>query len=250
MEEHQASRRVSFGVFDIDLQTGELRKQGLRVRLQRQPFEVLALLIDRAGDVVTREELQQKLWPANTFVDFDHGLNKAINKIRLALGDSADAPRFVETVARRGYRFLADVRVSPPPIAMPSPAVAAPDPPVPVVAPAELPVAAAWPTRTSLVAGSVLAVLAAVGVAWAVHSMSRVQPAIHSLAVLPLESLSSDPSQDYFADGMTDELITDLGRISALRVSSRTSVMAYKHTRKPLRDIARELGVDAVVEGT
>src|SRR5262249_56095475 len=103
----EAQRRLSFGVFDMDLRTGELRKHGLRVRLQRQPFDVLALLIGRAGDVVTREELQQKLWPANTFVDFEHGLNKAINKIRDALGDSADAPRFVETVARRGYRFLA-----------------------------------------------------------------------------------------------------------------------------------------------
>src|SRR5215471_4930879 len=119
MDEQHASRRVSFGVFDIDLETGELRKHGLRIRLQRQPFEVLALLIERAGDLVTREELQQKLWPANTFVDFDHGLNKAINKIREALGDSADAPRFVETVARRGYRFLADVKVYAPPVATP-----------------------------------------------------------------------------------------------------------------------------------
>src|SRR5262245_4034679 len=120
MEADHASRRVSFGVFDLDIGTGELRKHGLRVRLQRQPFEVLALLIERAGDVVTREELQQKLWPANTFVDFDHGLNKAINKIREALGDSAEAPRFVETVARRGYRFLADVKISSPvPVAAP-----------------------------------------------------------------------------------------------------------------------------------
>ena len=100
MEDVQASRRISFGVFEMDLRTGELRKHGLRVRLQRQPFQVLALLVERAGDVVTREELQQTLWPANTFVDFDHGLNKTINKIRQALGDSAEAPRFVETVAR------------------------------------------------------------------------------------------------------------------------------------------------------
>src|SRR5262252_3587341 len=119
MDEQQAIRRVSFGVFDLDIGTGELRKHGLRVRLQPQPFEVLALLIERAGDVVTREELQKKLWPANTFVDFDHGLNKAINKIREALGDSADAPRFVETVARRGYRFLADVKVFAPAIVTP-----------------------------------------------------------------------------------------------------------------------------------
>ena len=242
MEEHHTRRRVSFSVFDMDLETGEFRKHGLRIRLQRQPFEVLALLIDRAGDVVTREELQQKLWPANTFVDFDHGLNKAINKIREALGDSADSPRFVETVARRGYRFLADVRTS-------GPAVhAAPANPVPVeVAPPVIKERSSW---TWLVTASVLVVLATAGVLWGVHSAMPPAPAIHSLAVLPLESLSSDPSQDYFADGMTDELITELGRISALRVISRTSVMSYKHTRKPLREIARELNVDAVVEGT
>src|SRR5215471_16082650 len=135
MDEQQVSRRVSFGVFDIDLRTGELRKHGLRIRLQRQPFDVLALLIQRAGDVVTREELQQKLWPANTFVDFDHGLNKAINKIREALGDSADSPRFVETVARRGYRFLADVRVTVPAVVTMSSAEAVPaTPSAPAVA--------------------------------------------------------------------------------------------------------------------
>src|SRR5271169_4200689 len=102
--------RVYFGVFELDLRAGELRKHGLRVRLQEQPFQVLAMLLAHAGDVVTRDQLQKKLWAADTFVDFDHGLNKAINKIRDALGDSADSPRFVETVARRGYRFLADVK--------------------------------------------------------------------------------------------------------------------------------------------
>jgi len=248
MEADHASRRVSFGVFDLDLGTGELRKHGLRVRLQRQPFEVLALLIERAGDVVTREELQQKLWPANTFVDFDHGLNKAINKIREALGDSAEAPRFVETVARRGYRFLADVKVSSPATIAPPAPVEKPEPlPAEPLAP---PAVAERHTWTWTVAASLVAVLATAGVVWGVHSAASAKPAIRSIAVLPLESLSSDQSQDYFADGMTDELITELGRISALRVISRTSVMAYKHTRKPLRDIARELNVDAVVEGT
>ena len=248
MEEVRTSRRVTFGVFDLDLGTGELRKHGLRIRLQRQPFEVLALLIARAGDVVTREELQQKLWPANTFVDFDHGLNKAINKIREALGDSADTPRFVETVARRGYRFLADVRVSSPP-----PAIAVLTPSVETSIESAAPVTPALRERHNwkwVAAAAVVVVVAAAGIVWKVQSAARAQPPIHSLAVLPLESLSSDPSQDYFADGMTDELITELGRISALRVISRTSVMGYKHTRKPLPEIARELNVDAVVEGT
>ncbi len=114
----QAGRRLAFGVFELDLVAGELRKRGLRVRLQQQPVQVLAMLLEHAGQVVSREELQKALWPADTFVDFDHGLNKAINKIREALGDSAESPRFVETVARRGYRFIADVKVAdaaPPP---------------------------------------------------------------------------------------------------------------------------------------
>src|SRR4029079_10390826 len=111
MNADHVSRRVSFGVFELDLRAGELRKHGLRVRLQEQPFPVLTMLLEHHGEVVTREELQKKLWPADTFVDFDHGLNKAINKIREALSDSAESPRFVETVARRGYRFIADVTV-------------------------------------------------------------------------------------------------------------------------------------------
>ena len=111
-EEHQVRGRLRFGVFELDLRAGELRKHGLRVRLQEQPFQVLAMLVGHPGEVVTREELQKKLWPADTFVDFDHGLNKAISKIREALGDSAESPRFVETVARRGYRFLADVKTA------------------------------------------------------------------------------------------------------------------------------------------
>src|ERR1700751_4852315 len=109
-EDHQVRGRLRFGVFELDLRAGELRKHGLRVRLQEQPFQVLAALLEHPGEVVTREELQKKLWPADTFVDFDHGLNKTINKIREALNDSAESPRFVETVARRGYRFLADVK--------------------------------------------------------------------------------------------------------------------------------------------
>src|SRR5271168_4932503 len=110
-ESRPVGERLCFGVFELDLRAGELRKHGLRVRLQEQPFQVLAMLLEHSGEVVTREELKKKLWPADTFVDFDHGLNKAISKIREALGDSAESPRFVETVARRGYRFLADVKV-------------------------------------------------------------------------------------------------------------------------------------------
>src|SRR5882672_6200924 len=235
---NEPSGRLRFGVFEVDLRAGELAKRGLRIRLQEQPFQVLAMLLEKPGELVTREELQKKLW-GQTVVDFDHGLNKAINKLREALGDSAESPRFVETVARRGYRFLAEVKA----------ADAAPVP-----AP-ELAVTPARPDRRlpPLVWKAsvfVLLMLTASLATWKLHSGNRPSPVIRSLAVLPLESLSSDPSQDYFADGMTDELISALGQISALRVISRTSIMTYKRVRKLLPEIARELNVEAVVEGT
>src|SRR5882762_5035978 len=247
--------RLRFGVFELDPRAGELRKHGLRVRLQEQPFQVLAMLLEHPGEVLTREELQRRLWPADTFVDFDHGLNKAISKIREALGDSAESPRFVETVARRGYRFLAEVKVAD------AASVLSPEPatqPHPTTEPGDrsnLPGKLAMfkrhlPSLAWKISLFVLLLLVASLAAWKLHSWNRPSLVIHSLAVLPLESLSSDASQDYFADGMTDELISDLGQISALRVISRTSVMAYKHARKPLPQIARELNVDAVVEGT
>jgi TolB-like protein/DNA-binding winged helix-turn-helix (wHTH) protein/Flp pilus assembly protein TadD len=254
-EEDQLRGPLRFGVFELDLREGQLRKHGLRVRLQEQPFQVLAMLVERPGEVITREELQKKLWPADTFVDFDHGLNKAINKIRDALSDSAESPRFVETVARRGYRFLAEVKAAD---ALPvrGPELATQLEPVEaahdradtaskLAKPNSLRPSLAWKRSVF-----VLLVLIASFGTWILHSRNHPSPVIRSLAVLPLESLSSDASQDYFADGMTDELISDLGQISALRVISRTSVMTYKHMHKPLPQIARELNVDAVVEGT
>jgi TolB-like protein/DNA-binding winged helix-turn-helix (wHTH) protein/Tfp pilus assembly protein PilF len=252
-EDSQLRGPLRFGVFELDLQAGQLRKHSLRVRLQEQPFKVLVMLLERQGDVVTREELQKKLWPADTFVDFDHGLNKAINKVRDALGDSAENPRFVETVSRRGYRFLAEVKVTGVPIRgtglanqrqSGADARELHDPPSNTLM-LKHRLSFAWKMSVFVL----LLLLVSLG-AWKLYFSNRPSPVIRSLAVLPLESLSSDASQDYFADGMTDELITDLGQISALRVISRTSVMAYKHARKPLPQIARELNVDAVVEGT
>jgi DNA-binding winged helix-turn-helix (wHTH) protein len=230
-ENHQPDGQLRFGVFEVDLRAGELHKHGLRIRLQEQPLQVLAMLLEHPGEVVTREELQKRLWPADTFVDFDHGLNKAVNKIRDALGDSAESPRFVETVARRGYRFLAEVKAAD---ATPvrSPELAPPPLPtaefrdrldlagIPAMPQHPLP-SIAWK-----ISAFVLLALIASFAAWKLHSRNRPPSAIHSLAVLPLESLSNDASQDYFADGMTDELISDLGQIGALRVISRTSVMA------------------------
>jgi TolB-like protein/DNA-binding winged helix-turn-helix (wHTH) protein/Flp pilus assembly protein TadD len=248
---------AQFGPFELDLKTGELRKSGLKIKLQEQPFQVLAMLLRHSGEVVTREELQKAVWPADTFVDFDRGLNKAVTKIREALGDSAESPRFVETLPRRGYRFIApvDVRTGLLP-ALPSADAA----PITAWRPEG---ACLQPATCS--AGTIrklplpsLRLLGLVGltVGWFVWRRAwrpgaQAAPGeISSLAVLPLENLSRDSEQEYFADGMTEELITDLGKIGALRVISRTSVMSYKGTRKPLSQIARELNVDGVVEGS
>jgi TolB-like protein/DNA-binding winged helix-turn-helix (wHTH) protein/Tfp pilus assembly protein PilF len=247
---------LRFGIFEADLRTGELRKRGVRVRLQEQPFQVLAALLARPGDLVTREELQSRVWTADTFVDFDHGLNKAINKIREALGDSAENPRFVETVARRGYRFIGDVAVVDLESSPPQTDAQSPGDPLPPDVRERSDRADETTTRKGLtwrristIAGGVLALASVILVGWLLQSRGR-SPAIRSLAVLPLENLSGDPSQEYFADGMTDQLIATLGQISALRVISRTSVMGYKGARKPLPQIAGELNVDAVIEGS
>jgi TolB-like protein/DNA-binding winged helix-turn-helix (wHTH) protein/Flp pilus assembly protein TadD len=243
--------RFKFGVFEADLRTGELTKLGKRVRLQEQPFQLLAMLLEKPGELVTREELRERLWP-KTIVDFDHGLNKAISKVREALGDSAENPRFIETVASRGYRFLADVVVvhdgQPETIARDLARHETPGIPRPV----DAGISARWPPRAFgwRLSGFGIALILAVSLSWIFYPWRHPPPSIRSLAVLPLQNLSSDASQDYFADGMTDELINHLGQIGAIRVISRTSAMTYKNARKPLADIARELNVDAVVEGS
>jgi TolB-like protein/DNA-binding winged helix-turn-helix (wHTH) protein/Flp pilus assembly protein TadD len=246
------SGRLRFGVFEVDLRAGELTKRGLHIRLQEQPFQVLAILLEEPGKLVTREELREKIW-GTTVVDFDHGLNKAINKIREALGDSAENPRFVETVASRGYRFLADVA----PIAgdaqlAPERGGLVPSTDSRRVELADVGVPSKGPSRPPVwrAIGLALAFLLAGSVSWFLYSQTQSPPKIRSLAVLPLESLSADASQDYFSDGMTDALIANLGQIGALRVISRTSSMAYKRVHRPLAEIARELSVEAVVEGT
>ena len=242
-ESNRSVRGIRFGVFEVDLRSGELRKQGLKIKLQGQAIQILGLLLERPGELVTREELRKKLWPTDTFVDFEHGLNAAIKKLRAALGDSADSPRFVETLHRRGYRFIAPVEGCPAPSISPSPPA---------------PAGGTFARRALPVAGTALAVVGLVAVLIGLNVgglrerlLGGVAPGqITSLAVLPLENLSGDPEQDYFADGMTEALITELGKISALRVISRQSVMQFKGTDKPLPEIARELDVDAVVEGS
>jgi TolB-like protein/DNA-binding winged helix-turn-helix (wHTH) protein/Tfp pilus assembly protein PilF len=245
-----AATLLRFGAFEADVQTGELRKQGKRVRLQDQPFQLLVMLLEAPGQLVTRDELRSKLWPQTT-VDFDHGLNKAISKIREALGDSPEHPRFVETVARRGYRFLADVAVT-----CDGRAKTVPDDPAYENSPAFSPELTTTHQKAKpgylarLLFGLGLALVVASAISWVFYHDIYSSPAIRSLAVLPLDNLSEDSSQDYFADGMTDALITRLAQISTLRVISRTSVMTYKNVHRPLAEIAHDLNVDAVVEGS
>src|SRR5436309_2423491 len=185
---HPSRGTVRFDVFEVDLEAGELRKQGAKIKLQEQPFQILQMLLEHPGEVVTRDELQKRIWPTDTFVDFEQGLYNAIKRLREALGDSPETPSYIETLPRRGYRFCGTLAASP----------------------------------------------------------SRIE----SLAVLTLENLSRDPEQEFFADGMTEALITSLAKIGALRVTSRTTVMKYKGIRdKSVPEIGRELGVDRIIEG-
>ncbi len=238
--------RFRFGPYEADLHSRELRKEGTRLRLQAQPFQLLAMLLERPGEIVTREEICQKLWSTDTFVDFDHSLGTAINKIREVLNDSAGEPCYVETLPRRGYRFIAQVTAVDPE-------------PVPLEPPEPSSTLSPRARLLSLAVGACFAVvvlLAVIGAnfsSWRPRSTSAetlLPPTVKSIAVLPLLNLSNDSEQQFFADGMTDELITNLARISSLRVISRTSAMAYLGTKKPAAQIARELGVDALVEGS
>jgi len=256
MESLQPNSVVRFGTFEVSLQSGEVRKAGLRIRVQQQPMKLLEILLEHPGEVVTREELRSRVWPGESFGDFDQALNIAIRKLRSALGDSAESPRFIETLPKRGYRFIADVSVVDTDarprkqelVAGDLPATD-PGPKIQGIGLAVAPQRRLWPTRWIIVALALVLSLAILSV-WLFRSRAPAPTGIRSIAVLPLENLSGDASQNYFADGMTDELITDLAQIGALRVISRTSVMVYKGARKPLPQIARELNVDAVVEGT
>jgi TolB-like protein/DNA-binding winged helix-turn-helix (wHTH) protein/Tfp pilus assembly protein PilF len=307
-----SSKKFRFDGWVLDSESGDLERSGTRVRLQEQPALVLRELITHAGSVVTREQLIAVLWPKGV-VDFDTGLNTAIRKLRSALGDTAETPRYIETLPRRGYRFLGSVDPDPgagaasltAPVSTVSTASPGPTPPS-HHAPTALPEAAVaqdesgWlkdkkeeriPSVSASVAaggaaavgspsatppapsrppkwvplgwiGGTLSIVILLAASWAiVHYRGANKPAeqtssgaapaaIHSLAVLPLENLSGDKEQEYFADGMTDALITNLAQIGSLRVISRTSAMHFKGSKETLPQISRDLQVDAVVEGT
>ena len=268
---HRSPATVRFGVFEAALEAGELRKHGFRLKLSEQPFQILAMLLERPGEIVSREELRELLWPRDTFVDFDHGLNNAVMKLREVLGDSSEHPRFIETLPRRGYRFIAPVEIK---NAIPN-----------ISAPAHASAGRLMPTQNvdtepapdnsgllrkviegqrqshfalpriavlvaAVLAGSALISGITVHYVHGVNASKGKASASSSLVVLPLENLSGDKEQDYFADGMTDDLIANLAKIRSLRVISRSTAMAYKGTHKPLSQIANELNADAVVEGT
>lgn len=242
---------VQFGAFELDLHRGELRKQGVKVRLQKQPLKILQLLLDNPGEIISREQLRSHVWPADTFVEFDQSLYSAMARLRDALGDPSESPRFVETVARRGYRFIA-------PVAVPTFSANSPNGDIRAKTEVDRRVPQLVAFRrlvTGLLAGLVggallLAVVLAFDLLGARSWLySRTHP-IRSIVVLPLENLSHDPEQEYFADGMTDELTTEVAQVGNLRVISRTSAMSYKGTKKTLPQIARELNVDAVLEGS
>jgi TolB-like protein/DNA-binding winged helix-turn-helix (wHTH) protein/Tfp pilus assembly protein PilF len=266
-ETKRATDGVRFGTFQVDFRTGELRRQGVHIKLQDKPLQLLAVLVESPGELVTRDELRRRLWGEHTFVDFERSLNIAITKLRTALGDSADSPRFVETLPRRGYRFIAPVTVVSESRRIPSSGVTAPQaqsPPVQIETPLassepgretaeQGPLRAPGRRRSLLIAALSVAAVAAAAFAgaWLSERRGTGGPArVESLAVLPLENLSGDADQEFLADAITDALITELGKIDSVRVISRTSIVRYKGVRKSLPDIGRELGVDAVVEGS
>ena len=234
--------QIRFGVFEIQRDARELRKCGVLVKLEDQPFAVLLALLESPGTIVTRDELREIVWPKGTFVDFDKSLTKAVNKIRAALDDSASNPRFVQTVSRRGYRFIAPVAAGGEPV-----------PPIPELS------AVPQPRSTRIRALAAVAVLGFAVILAAAFDLAGMRTSllamrsfstIQSLAVLPIVNLTGDPGQDYFADGLTDDLISDLARIESVRVISYTTTMRYKRSGKSLPEIAGELHVDGVIEGS
>jgi TolB-like protein/DNA-binding winged helix-turn-helix (wHTH) protein len=300
MNAPQNTRVIRFGPFEADLRTRELRKHGLKLKLQEQPFQVLAILLQHPGELVTREEICSSLWPEGTFIDFDHGLNTAVRRLRDALNDNADTPRFIETLPKRWYRFIGPVEklcteeatqdstgvrgtatVTADGVTQPSPIgndvvgnfgylghitefEPLRDAAVPVlVDPSILPTGnpeqeiKGWQSKRTIVTRLLVLVVAMLGMVVAasmvrdhIRSKNVNQVVIKSIAVLPLRNLSGDPAQEYLADGITEELIGRLAGIHKLRVISRTSVMRFKNTQLSVPDIAKMLGVDAIVEGS
>jgi len=219
---------IRFGAFEVDLSSGELRKNGTRIHLADQPLQVLALLLETPGELVTREQLRQHLWSTDTFVDFEHSLNAAVKRLREALNDSADHPRYIETVPRHGYRFIGPV-------------------------PAEPTVEVKKPNRSrtlGFVAGALVSIVF-LGF-WIYRNMTpptETSPSVHTLAVLPFVDMSPAKDQQYFSDGLSDELLTSLAKVPELRVSARMSAFQFKDKNEDPQVIGQKLKVNSIVEG-
>jgi TolB-like protein/DNA-binding winged helix-turn-helix (wHTH) protein len=245
-ERHACGFELKFGQFELDLRSYELKRDGEPLRLEKIPMELLIFLVEHHGQLVTREQIIERLWGKQVFLDTEQGVNTAIRKIRQILLDEPEKPPFLETVVGKGYRFVNNVTAKgnePPPSREDLP-------------PPHGPPMTRNRTRDIWLIGTVSVLLLLGVILWAMWyrigwaAKPRITTSFHSIAVLPLENLSGDPSQEYFADGITDALITQLAKLHRLRVISRTSIMQYKSLRKPLPDIARDLNVDAVVEGS
>jgi len=242
-------RVLRFSVYELDLTAGELRKSGMKLKLAGQPLQVLLVLVQRPDEIVPRDELRRSIWPENTFIDHDLALKKAINHLRGVLGDSADTPRFIETIPRRGYRFIAPVWEEP--ASPPS----SPQPPV-----SNSPLQGRQSRLPTVARASAISIALAAAIIFVLGRSARhtLSPPVAAqsrkvmLAVLPLDNLSGDSTQDYFSDGMTEELITQLGGLNPQRlgVIARASAMQYRHTNKGITQIGKELGVDYVLEGS
>jgi TolB-like protein/DNA-binding winged helix-turn-helix (wHTH) protein len=242
----------NFGDFELDGARFELRRHGRVLKIERIPLELLILLAERNGNIVSRQEIVERLWGKDVFLDTEHGINTAVRKIRTALRDDAQGSRFIQTVSGKGYRFVAELVDCDLHVVTAVPAVE-------TTLPTNIQVSQSttrhyWRMGTVIGIGLILVagaglVFDVAGVRNRIFSTHQIG-AIHSLAVLPLVNLSADSSQEYFVDGMTDEIITALAQNRSLRVISRTSAMQYKGVRRPLRDVARELGVDGILEGS
>jgi len=266
-----APRGYRFGVFEVECPACALTRDGSPVRLRGKPFDILRYLLERPGELVTRDELRHHLWSADTFVDFDHGLNAAMNRLRDALGDTAENPRFIQTIPRRGYRFIAPVQrlmapgraEAPPPgqwpvLAPPSPSSPVASPADPETGPAPGVPAAARSRRTAIRAAVAAVVVLGVAATALVYTgtlgrwLAGSRTGRAMIAVLPFENLSGSADQDYFSDGFTDELIGQLGALNpdALGVIARTTVARYRDGRQSVDEIGRALNVQYVLEGS
>jgi len=237
-----------FGVFEADLREEELRKNGIKIHLQGQPFHVLSALLTRAGEVVTREELRREVWPEDTFVEFDHALNTAVKKIRCALGDDAAAPRYVQTISRRGYRFIAAVHGPTPQLAI---AEIAKVGEATNLLPARSRVFVFRGQPGVILVGLSLLVLLTILLTHRAQVAQGRESAPVVLAVLPFDDWSEDSKLGHLSEGVCQELITQFGRMDPARlaVAARASVQAYRHTSKTVPELGRELHADYLMQG-